>query len=571
MTSGSYVTEMETPCINTKNTQEKYSEFYEMECGCRFRVIGPPPFSKSKIPAIDLDLDNLRIDCPKPYALLASGRTKMVFQLEKPGGVRGSKELKPENIEHIAGLGAVLRPGCANVVDEEGVSTTQHYYRRKNNLEPITSYHPALDPILKSTYFLLLFQEQMMKITEVIAGFSKQEADYARKSAGKKDAKEMSKVKKLFIEGAKKVGIVTEEQAKEIFSWIQESQRYSFNRSHAITYGVTSYQCAYVKSHFPVFMFTSSMKYAKYKNDEALIELRELVNDAKIFNIEVYPPDILRSRLEFSTDGKDIYYGLTDVKGIGPATALKIKEVAQIEKNKQKHQWYDFLLEQGVSLSKSIMEPLILCGAFRAFNEKRARMFAEYDAFSSLTEKEQNWIKSKKTEFSSLEEALIAVARPKKEGGGANNKNRTKIIEDLLNLLQNPIMPLEDMIVDIAQNEEKYLGIALTCTRVDGKPGERWNATCKDCLGHIPNCVVVKVQIDEVRESTIKKGKEENIGRAFAFLKISDSSCSLDIVCFANEWDQYKTVLQKDRLVEIQLEKPYNKKGNLHVKQCWPI
>jgi DNA polymerase III alpha subunit len=559
---------METPCINTKNEADAV---YEMPCGCKFKVIGLPNLPKSRRPAIDLDLDNIPLNCKPTWELFARGMTKGIFQLEKSLGVKWSKELKPENIEHVAALTGILRPGCANAKDENGISITEHYCLRKNGLEKIESYHPVYDKVLEKTYNLCIYQESMMRLARELATFDLVEADDLRSSASKKNAAKMSKMKKLFILKATEAKIITEEQAKEIFSLIEKSARYLFPRIHSVEYGVITYQTAFIKQHFPIEFFRSWLKHAKYKNNEPLLELRELVNDAKIFNVEVYPPDILKSRLEFSTDGKDIYYGLTDVKGIGPAAAKKVKEVVEIEKQKSAHNWYDFLLEQGVSLSKSIMEPLILCGAFRAFNEKRARMFAEYDAFSSLTEKEQNWIKSKKTEFSSLEEALIAVARPKKEGGGANNINRVKIIEDIVNLLKNPIMPLEDTIVDIAQNEEKYLGIALTCTRVDGKPGERWNATCKDCLGHIPNCVVVKVQIDEVRESTIKKGKEENIGRAFAFMKISDSSCSLDIVCFANEWDQYKTILQKDRLVEIQLEKPYNKKGNLHVKQCWPI
>lgn len=203
---------------------------YTYPCGCTFNILGPPPLPKSKHPALELDWDKVPLDCKATYDLLSTGKTRMTFQLELGAGRQGCKELKPETIEHLCGLGAALRPGSSNSVDDEGISISKHYYRRKNGEEEIQSYHPALDDILGETYNCLLYQESAMKIAEKIAGFSKQEADNLRKATGKKLTSEMAKVKTWFIDGAKKQGVVTEKQAAEIFSWIQQSVRYSFNK-----------------------------------------------------------------------------------------------------------------------------------------------------------------------------------------------------------------------------------------------------------------------------------------------------------------------------------------------------
>jgi DNA polymerase III alpha subunit len=206
-------------------------QMYEMECGCAFPIIGTPPFPNSNIPAIEIDWDNIPLDCKETWELISTGKTRMCFQIEKGGGKIGARELKPENIEHIAGLGAALRPGCSKVYDKDGITTTKHYYRRKNGEEPVPSYHPIVDEVLASTYNLMLYQEQAMKLAELLAGLNKQQADSLRRAMGKKKADEMSKVKTLFVEGAKKIGVISETQAEEIFGWIRESQRYSFNRS----------------------------------------------------------------------------------------------------------------------------------------------------------------------------------------------------------------------------------------------------------------------------------------------------------------------------------------------------
>ena len=163
-------------------------------------------------------------NCEKTWALFAEGKTKGVFQLESNLGRSWSKKLAPSNLEELSALIAIIRPGCLKAY-VDGKSMTQHFIDRKHGREEITYLHESLEEVLKPTYGVLVYQEQSMRIAQKVAGFNLQEADVLRKAIGKKKADLMAKVKKSFIEGAKRVGIVNEQEADEIFSWIEKSSR----------------------------------------------------------------------------------------------------------------------------------------------------------------------------------------------------------------------------------------------------------------------------------------------------------------------------------------------------------
>jgi len=190
-------------------------------------------------------------------------------------------------------------------------------------------------------------------------------------SIGKKLPEEMAKCKKMFTEGADKAKILTKEEAEEVFSWIEKSQRYSFNKSHALSYAINGYWSAFCKAHFPVQFFTSYLYYAKDKADP-LQEIQDLVGDAKLMDIEVVTPDISKLRTHFSTDGKTIMFGLSDVKGIGEIQVEKLKKAAiQAEatygKKLEELSWYEFLVLVSNKISSSVIEKLITVGAMRCF------------------------------------------------------------------------------------------------------------------------------------------------------------------------------------------------------------
>jgi len=215
-------------------------------------------------------------------------------------------------------------------------------------------------------------------------------------SIGKKLPEEMAKCRKLFIDGAKKQGVVSGEMAEELFGWIEESQKYQFNASHSYCYGETGYDCAYLKAHFPVAFFVSWLDQAKNKQDPRE-EIFELVNDAKLFDINVLPPDLRELATRFhSEDRKSITFGLADVKGVGAAQLEKLlKAVAETEKELGKPirewSWNEFLTRCSSKITVSIVDRLIKVGALRWLPKSRQAMLAELEAWNNLTDREQIW------------------------------------------------------------------------------------------------------------------------------------------------------------------------------------
>lgn len=201
---------------------------YTFPCGCSFPIndeISPD------VPSIIFSpsLKDINMECERTWDLISAGNTKGVFQLESQLGQSLARKLKPRNINHLAALISIVRPGCLEAIHDKK-SVTMHYIDRKNGLDDVNYFHPALETSLKDTYGEMIYQEQAMQISKDIAGFTMQEADELRKAIGKKKPELMAKIKTKFIEGCNKTKIVTEEEAKQIFDWIEKSQRYSFNK-----------------------------------------------------------------------------------------------------------------------------------------------------------------------------------------------------------------------------------------------------------------------------------------------------------------------------------------------------
>lgn len=474
-----------------------------MDCGCSFQVneevfnkVGKPMeyyTSNNITPPITIEWKRLP-DCKKVWDILGEGYTKGVFQLESGLGRSYAKKLKPTCLEHLSALGSILRPGCLESLDEKGISTTDHYCLRKNLAEEVTYPHDCLRDALGKTYGIPIYQEQAIAIARIVAGFSLQEADILRRGIGKKLAEVIAQCRTMFIEGAKKTGIVSDEVAHKLFDNIEASQRYSFNKclspytlvttkrgeislkdvmigdkvlcpgdkwanikaiynsgnkhvyfvkfysghtikcsidhkflsvdgilplhqifarrigilsnkgtyehiesitavgieqtmdieidsdnhiffgdglatsnSHSYAYALNGYRSGYAKVHTPVHFFCSYLRHAENKQ-KPLLEIAELVNEAKIFGIKIYTPSLANLKEHFHiVNSKGIRYGIIDIKGIGHSQFEKIKalnERAKLLYKKELHQleWNDFLPLSN-DLSKTIVENLILSGA----------------------------------------------------------------------------------------------------------------------------------------------------------------------------------------------------------------
>lgn len=509
------------------------------------------------------DILSLEFDDDETWDLICSGRTKGVFQLESNLGKSWAKRVKPRNIEELAALVSIIRPGTLKAV-QDGKTMTQRFVDRKNLKEEVTYLHPSLEPILKGTQGVLVYQEQSMKIAQQLAGFDLQEADNLRKAIGKKKANLMAKVKRAFIKGAIKKEIVSKEDAEEIFSWIEKSSRYAFNKSHAVSYAICAYWSAYAKTHHPLEFYCNYLLHSSGKPDPHQ-EVKELVNDAKNNEIYISPPSI--EAVNTSTDIIDgkIHFGFLDVKSIGMKQIDKFKsvltgvEVLKGGKPLPDWSWYEFLILASPQVNSRMLIALISIGFFSHLPESRQQMLDEFDTWSNLTKKEQEWAVTHHLEYNNLIELLTVMTPTKKEGGATFNAKRSDILKDLLIQCKNPSYSMKDDPEWIIRTEENYLGVALTYSRVETYDTKLANTTIKEFLGGKRGDVKMAVTISEVKRYVTKKGKMKGV--EMAFMCVEDHTGTLDTVTvFAEKWKEHKNVLYEGNNVILVGQSSRNKR-----------
>nr|WP_255720547.1 DNA polymerase III subunit alpha [Acuticoccus kalidii] len=251
-----------------------------------------------------INLDTLPLDDQPAYELLARGETAGVFQLESQGMRKALIGMKPDTFTDIIAIVALYRPGPMDNIPS--------YNRRKHDLEDPDYLHPALEPILKETYGIIIYQEQVMQIAQVLSGYSLGEADLLRRAMGKKIAAEMAVQRDRFVDGAVERGTAAAD-ANRIFDLVAKFANYGFNKSHAAAYALVAYHTAYLKANFPREFLAASMT-LDMGNTDKLADFRA---EAQRMGITVRPPSIMTSKSEFSVDNGDIVYGLAAVKGVG--------------------------------------------------------------------------------------------------------------------------------------------------------------------------------------------------------------------------------------------------------------
>jgi DNA polymerase-3 subunit alpha len=315
---------------------------------------------------IDVNLATLPIDDAPSYQMLARGDVVGVFQVESQGMRRALIDMRPDRFEDIIALVALYRPGpMANIPT---------YCARKHGEEEPEYLHPMLEPILKETFGVIIYQEQVMQIAQVMAGYSLGDADLLRRAMGKKIRAEMEKQRAIFVEGSVKNG-VPKGQAETIFELLAKFADYGFNKSHAAAYALVSYHTAYMKAHYPVEFIAASMT-LDLNNTDKLSEFR---SEAQRLGIKVDPPSINRSGATFEVSDGTIHYALAALKGVGPQAVEQI--VAERRKNGAFTSLADFASRVSPrAINKRIIESLAAAGAFDVLEPNRARVFAGADA-----------------------------------------------------------------------------------------------------------------------------------------------------------------------------------------------
>lgn len=318
-----------------------------------------------ELEGININIDDIPLDDQKVFELFSRGDTAAIFQFESPGMQKHLKALKPNKITDIIAMNALYRPGPLQFIDT--------FIKRKNGEEEIIYDHPCLEPVLNETYGIMVYQEQVMKVSQVMAGYSLGAADILRRAMGKKKAEEMKKQLEIFVEGSIKNGI-DKQVAETVFKKMEEFANYGFNKSHAAAYSYLAYQCGYLKAYYPVHFMASVLSSERGSPEK----LSAYVKYARETGINVLQPDINKSYIKFTVEGSSIRYALNGIKGVGEAASQNIVETRK--KNGDFKHFYDFLKNADLRIiNRSVIETLIKTGAFDSFGQKRQWMFDNVD------------------------------------------------------------------------------------------------------------------------------------------------------------------------------------------------
>jgi len=321
---------------------------------------------------VDLDLAAIPLDDARTYDLLARAEAVGIFQLESAGMRRALLDMRPDRFEDIIALVALYRPGpMANIPT---------YCLRKHGQEKPDYIHPKLEPILKETFGVIVYQEQVMQAAQLLAGYTLGQADLLRRAMGKKIRKEMQEQRTVFVEGAIKNGI-GREQADAIFDLLERFAEYGFNKSHAAAYALVAYQTAYMKANYPVEFLAASMT-LDMGNTDKLAEFRA---EAERLGIKVEAPSINRSGVTFDCTGNTIHYALAALKGVG---AQAVEAIVAARGERPFRDLSDFASRINPrAVNKRVLESLAAAGAFDALEPNRACAFAAVETVLSAAQR----------------------------------------------------------------------------------------------------------------------------------------------------------------------------------------
>ena len=312
----------------------------------------------------NVDIEKIPMDDAKVYKMFAKGLTIGVFQFESSGMREFLKKLKPTVIEDLIAMNALYRPGPMENIDD--------FISRKHGKKKIEYAHPVMEAILKETYGIIVYQEQVMQIAHEVAGFTLAEADIMRRAMGKKIKKLMDELKVKFIDGALEKHNISKKKGKEIYELIEKFAEYGFNKSHSTAYAYVAYQTAWLKTHYPAEFMSANLTSEMSNIDRVVI----LINECRKLKIEVDPPDVNISSTNFRpVNHKTISFGLNAIKNVGT------KALDQIVESRDKHGKFDSLFDFTANVSlksvnRKVLESLNMAGALDGLEGNRAQKYA---------------------------------------------------------------------------------------------------------------------------------------------------------------------------------------------------
>jgi DNA polymerase-3 subunit alpha len=407
---------------------------------------------------VDIKISEIPLTDTKTYELLQKGDTTGIFQFESAGMRRYMKELKPTQLEDLIALVALYRPGPMELIPS--------FIKRKHGKEKITYLHPKLEPILKNTYGIGVYQEQMMQIAKDLAGFSLPEADTLRKAIGKKIKSLLDEQKEKLINGMVKNGI-PQKIAEKIWELFPPFARYGFNKSHAACYALIGYRTAYLKAHWPIEFMTALLN--ADVND--IDRIAFLVSECREKGIPIFPPDVNKSFVNFNPEGLGIRFGLLGIKNVGEhITTVIIEE--RIMRGTYKD-LADFLLRiQDKDLNKKSIEALAKSGALDSLGTERNQILENIDEILKFTSNNRKGNGFSNTGFL-FEQTKINPVLKLKEVASATNDEKLKWERELLGfyISEHPLKIYEERILKLGAkpiSEIKQTGTENSVVRIAG-------------------------------------------------------------------------------------------------------
>lgn len=469
-----------------------------------------------KTHGIDIDIDAIPLDDKKAYQLFWKGQTTGVFQFESGPMREYLKKLRPTTISDLSAMNALYRPGPMDFIDD--------FIDRKFGRKETIYIHNILEPILKETYGIIVYQEQVIQIANRAGGMTLAEADILRRAMGKKDLAAMAEQKTKFVAGAVVKGI-PEKSAIEIFDAIDKFANYGFNKSHSVAYSLVAYQTAYLKAHHaPEFLaanltneFGDSNKVAKF------------LDDCRKLKIEVLPPDINKPSVYFDVENGKIRFGMCAIKNVGVGSVEEITKCRQ-KLGRDFNSIFDFCANVDTRIAnKRTLEGLVLAGAFDMMNDNRAQLFAVVEEALQFGAKSQNsTLNNEDNLFSSFaEEVTISEPQLPKIGKWKNKEKLEKEREVMgFYVTDHPLRKYE---IDYKSIATVHLG----------------EAEDIESLNVVRACGVI----------TELKFKIDKRGGTMAFFKLDDLSGSCEAIMFSKTYEKCKDLIKEEEPVFI-LGKP---------------
>ncbi len=460
---------------------------------------------------ISLDLDSLPLEDPETYKIFCNGETIGIFQFESSGMREYLRRLKPQRLGDLIAMNALYRPGPMDMIDD--------FIQRKHGETTIEYLHPLLEPILKETYGVMVYQEQVMRVASDLAGFSLGAADLLRRAMGKKKVELMKEQREKFVQGAAQKNI-SEKIANEIFDLMAKFAGYGFNKSHAAGYSLVAYQTAYLKAHYPAEFMAANLTSEMNNTSRIVI----LIEECKRMDINVLPPDVNESAFEFTVVGSDIRFGLGAIKNVGKNAILSI--LKSRGNNGRFKTIFDFVENIDSRLvNKKVMESLIQAGALDSLEGHRAQLMQSIDLAAAYCQR-------------------VLTHR-------ANGQ--TSIFDSGSQSVSDDHPPLPDVKPwsqgEQLANEKELLGFYFS-----GHPLSKYQLELKMFSRHTLDRIHSLPDRSEVKVGAIITGVKKHFdrkNRPMAFVTIEDLTGTAELIVFADAYEKYNRIIHDDSMVLV--------------------